>query len=155
MFDNIGEKIKGLAIFATALGIILSIVFGIMSIVNGSNLVGIVIMLGGCLGSWLGAFILYGFGELICKVTEIAENTKKQSALAVAEAIEKSDLPKSNDDCVAMETLKKQIIKDSVKEGLEQIENENIPLPDECPNCFTKIKPEDKECPYCGYKLNR
>lgn len=155
MFNNIGEKIKSLAIFITIIGMVCSIVVGIVCIVKGILLAGLIIIFGGGVLSWVGTFIIYGFGELICKTTEIAENTKKQSALAVAEAVEKSDLPQNNDSRVAMKTLKQQIIAQSVNEGLEKIDEENIPLPDECPNCFAKIKPEDKECPNCGYELKK
>ena len=35
------------------------------------------------------------------------------------------------------------------------IDEENIPEDDECPMCFHKIKETDKECPYCGYVLNK
>lgn len=155
MFNNIGEKIKGLAIFETVFGIICSIIGGIILIANALWYIGLIVIFAGCLSAWVGAFVIYGFGELICKATEIAENTKKQSALAVADAIEKSDLSQDNDSRVAMEKLKSQIIEESVNEGLEKIVDENIPLPDECPNCFTKITPDDEECPYCGYKLKK
>ena len=30
---------------------------------------------------------------------------------------------------------------------------DNSPLADECPSCFHRITREDKECSYCGYKL--
>lgn len=155
MFNNIGEKIKALAIFGTILGIILSILIGVMFIVYVVWWIGLIIILAGCLFSWIGSFVIYGFGELICKATEIAENTEKQSGLAIAEAFEKSDLSQTNDNRFAMQNLKKQIIEDSVNKGLEIINEENIPLPDECPSCFTKIKPTDKECPYCGYELKK
>ena len=77
MFDNIGAKIKKLAEIITIGGIIVSVVTGMMigSTISGSGR-GIVIALLGSLGSWISSFLLYGFGELIEKVTAIEKNTR-------------------------------------------------------------------------------
>ena len=146
LFDDIGEKIKNLAIIFAILGIITAVIAGLLLMVDYGFLYGLLVIILGCLAAVLGEFILYAFGEFICKITEIAENI-----LAVADAIEKSNLPQDD----VNKTLKKQIIMDTVNNVDEHSENENknIPLPDECPNCFSKIKPTDKECPFCGYKL--
>ena len=160
MFDDIGEKIKNLAIIVAILGMISSIIAGLilMGDEHYGFFYGLLVIIFGCIASWIGEFILYGFGELICKTTEIAENTKNQSVLAVAETIEKSNLPQDDDNRIAIEALKKQVIMDSINDDSEDIDDievaaQNIPMPDECPNCFGKIKPNDKECPFCGYKL--
>ncbi len=67
MFNNIGEKIKGLAKFVCWVGIIVSVIVGlvIMSMSGELLLLGIVIGLIGSLLSWLGSFALYGLGQLI------------------------------------------------------------------------------------------
>ncbi len=67
MFNNIGEKIKGLAKFVCWVGIIVSVIAGlvIMSMSGELLLLGIVIGLIGSLLSWLGSFALYGLGQLI------------------------------------------------------------------------------------------
>ena len=41
--------------------------------------VGILVIAIGSLFSWVGSFCLYGFGELIEKTTEIAENTRSSN----------------------------------------------------------------------------
>jgi hypothetical protein len=64
MFDNIGGKIKTLAMTLTGLGITLSIVAGVISLSDGS-IEGLFIMIFGSLLSWLGSFLLYGFGQLV------------------------------------------------------------------------------------------
>ena len=72
MFENIGDKIKGYASFTAFLGMGLSIVIGLVlsrlgAISNEGSLrfCGIVIGIGGCLSSWVGSFVLYGFGQLV------------------------------------------------------------------------------------------
>lgn len=78
MFKNIGAKIKTLAVVACWIGIVGSVVFGIIlmalpSYLGGNAGLGIAVLLGGSLFSWLGCFYTYGFGELIEKTTEIAK----------------------------------------------------------------------------------
>jgi hypothetical protein len=75
MFDNIGGKIKTLAKIICWLGIIISVISG-MVLIGISGLVSVLTIIAGSLTSWIGSFSLYGFGELIEKTTEIAENTR-------------------------------------------------------------------------------
>ncbi len=70
MFNNIGKKIKVTAVVVTILGFISSAIWGITAIAantyhNPTTLTGILIIVLGSLGSWLGSFVLYGFGQLI------------------------------------------------------------------------------------------
>ena len=81
MFDRIGEKIKTLAFVCTLLGMVASFA-GAVCIwatdeLKSRFIIGLVILIFGCLFSWIGSFILYGFGELIEKTTETAERLKK------------------------------------------------------------------------------
>ena len=90
MFNNIGAKIKVLAQVWAWIGIIVSVIVGFYLIIQGSGVhrggggevvgVGIGILIGGALWSWISSWGLYGFGELIEKTTEIAKNTAKDSA---------------------------------------------------------------------------
>ena len=61
MFDNIGSKIKGFAKVIAWLGIILSFIIGLLSIATG----GILVIVIGSASSWVGSFVLYGFGQLV------------------------------------------------------------------------------------------
>jgi len=67
MFENIGKKIKNLASVITWMGIILSVVVGIVLIVLDESLIatGLIIMVAGFLMSWISSFLLYGFGQLV------------------------------------------------------------------------------------------
>ncbi|MDR1328063.1 MAG: SHOCT domain-containing protein [Oscillospiraceae bacterium] len=86
MYNNIGEKIKGLAKVIAWIGIIVSVIAGLILIVEGSDSyygggilisVGIVVVVVGTLVSWIASWFMYGFGELIEKTAEIARNTAK------------------------------------------------------------------------------
>ena len=86
MFENIGSKIKALAKVICWVGIIISLIAGIVMLASGGDVgsgVGLVVIIVGCFGSWIGSFFTYGFGELIEKTTEIAENTKSLNSANV------------------------------------------------------------------------
>ena len=74
-FENIGSKIKTLAVVLTVVGIVASVIFGFF-ILSANAGYGLLIMIVGSLISWVSSFFTYGFGELIEKTTEIARNTK-------------------------------------------------------------------------------
>ena len=59
MFDKIGTKIKNLAIIITVLGVIASIVSGIIVMINVVWWRGLIIIICGCLVSWIGSFFAY------------------------------------------------------------------------------------------------
>ena len=82
MFTNIGGKIKGLAKAVCYIGIIVSVIcgFGMICSNNSDTVVGVVVLLGGSLVSWLGSLVSYGFGELIENTTVIAELAAKADA---------------------------------------------------------------------------
>ncbi len=93
MYTNIGGKIKLLAKVWAWLGIVASVGAAIAQLVminraptigmagQGISLMSILtavgIVIAGTLVSWVSSWALYGFGELIAKVSEIAENTRK------------------------------------------------------------------------------
>jgi len=87
MWDNIGEKIKGLAKIIAFLGIVLSVIGGIILLFIGWNqsysggiyiVIGFITMIVGSLISWISAWFMYGFGELIVKTNEIEKNTRNE-----------------------------------------------------------------------------
>lgn len=64
MFDNIGGKIKIVAQFITWLGIVASIIgFFILSMNDDSVMLAFIVLIAGCIGSWLSSLTLYGFGS--------------------------------------------------------------------------------------------
>lgn len=86
MFTNIGKKIKLTAKIVCWVTMLASFIGGIAlliySCVEGEDeliVVGLIVPLVAPFLCWIGSFMMYGFGELIDKATEIAENTKKNS----------------------------------------------------------------------------
>ena len=83
MFNNIGAKIKGLAKFICWAGIVICVITGIIMLVQAKDaysgvrptliLIGLAIMIIGSLLSWIGSFLLYGFGELVDNSSKIRQ----------------------------------------------------------------------------------
>ena len=71
MFDNIGGKCKGLASILCWIGIICSIISGIILMANGAVLAGLLSACLGALVSWIGSFALYAIGETAEQVKSI------------------------------------------------------------------------------------
>ena len=70
MFNNIGEKIKALAEVTCVLGMIASACGAVALWAQNDPytptiFLGVLVLGLGCLGSWVGSFITYGFGQLI------------------------------------------------------------------------------------------
>lgn len=79
MFDNIGGKIKNLAMVVAWVGIIGFVVAGISMMALDAAVVGLFVAGFGALFSWVGSFALYGFGELIENSKVIAYNLEKMN----------------------------------------------------------------------------
>lgn len=77
MYTNIGGKIKGLAHSIAWIGIILSLIFGIVLMVE-VFLTGLLIMGLGVLVSWVSTLLLYGFGQLIENTDILVEEARKK-----------------------------------------------------------------------------
>ena len=102
MFDNIGKKIKTLAKVTAIVGIVCSFVTGLFMIMNyyfheELLLEGILVIVLGSLGSWIGCFVLYGYGEKVDKICEIERHVRGVSPAAKEE--DKSD--KKYDEALA------------------------------------------------------
>lgn len=73
MFNNIGRKIKSLAKIMCWIGIIISVLAGIVMMTSDLGIVGgILTALLGSLVSWLSNFMMAGFGDLVENTAEIA-----------------------------------------------------------------------------------
>lgn len=79
MFSNIGSKIKTLAQVITWIGIIGSVIWGLVLMTTDEELIsaGLMIALLGSLISWVSSFVLYGFGQLIENTDKLVELSKK------------------------------------------------------------------------------
>lgn len=81
MFDNIGGKIKGVAAAFTWIGIALSSLTGLVVMFSNEDtpLPGLLIIIIGCLASWLSSLTLYGFGQLIENSDILVEQGKNRT----------------------------------------------------------------------------
>ena len=83
MFDNIGGKIKNLATVICVIGIIASVILAIAlwsqnERYNPTVALGFGVLIGGCVGSWVGSFFMYGFGQLIEDTSAIRDLLSRQ-----------------------------------------------------------------------------
>ena len=87
MFNNIGSKIKTFAKVMCWIGIIASVVAGLVMIATSFSsyapaagiVAGILTAVLGSLFSWVGSFMMVGFGELVENSAEIAASTRKNN----------------------------------------------------------------------------
>lgn len=85
MFENIGKKIKILALVVFWLGVIASVAGGIIIWVDWFNMDGwwagfgifLLCAVGGTLVSYMSVILLYAFGEAVDKLTAIERNTAR------------------------------------------------------------------------------
>lgn len=77
MFNNIGGKIKSLAAVVAWFGIGFSVIIGIVLIAAAEELflIGLIVAVLGSISSWIGSFLIYGFGELVENSAIIAQKT--------------------------------------------------------------------------------
>lgn len=130
MFFNIGNKIKVLAMVTTIIGIIFSIIFGIIIMIENFFL-GLISMLICGVSSWVGSFMIYGFGELIECAQRIARNTRPSvntSALLQSASATQKITPKA-----------------------PVLSTEKI----HCPDCRQEISANEQKCPYCGCEVQK
>ena len=142
MYENIGGKIKGLAIVVFAIMAILSVVAGVFTLFrdNGGFLIGILIAGIGILLSWIGTFFLYGFGQLI-ENTDIlvyqAKNTSKN-----IEKISTNNVQKD---------VSEEKVAESIKSSKQSAPNTSATVK-RCPLCGEKVT--SKTCNFCGTPNN-
>lgn len=95
MFKNIGKKIKILAKVVCWIGIIASVIMGLIIMFDAYSLVGGLFAAAvGALSSWIGSFLLYGFGELVDNTSEIAKKLDMKNESLTQEAPKSDFLPK-------------------------------------------------------------
>ena len=65
MWDNIGEKLQKLAKALCWIGIVVSVIVGIIGIGNGNALTGFLYIIIGGLAAWIGSWSMYGLGIVV------------------------------------------------------------------------------------------
>ena len=77
MFNNIGSKVKGLAVFFCVFGMIGSLAGAIVLWTNDLIAAGFGTLIGGCLFAWVGSWVSYCVGDTNVKVTGMQEELAK------------------------------------------------------------------------------
>ena len=92
MFDNIGGKIKTVAQVITWLGIIVSIIaFFVLSTFDNAIGLAFVVLIVGCLASWLSSLTLYGFGQLIQNTDILVKTNTTNANISIQETTKTTD----------------------------------------------------------------
>lgn len=79
MFEKVGKKIKAVVVLVFGLETLASLIFGFIIMSEGekySVLIGLSIVIGGPIVAWISSWLLYGYGEIIDKLTDIERNTR-------------------------------------------------------------------------------
>ena len=145
-YDNIGEKIKGLARWAFAIEAISAVISGFVLMVQDEDmiLIGLLVVVFGPIVAWVSSWLLYGYGQLIENSDIIAEEYNRKN-----EKHEK-DVAKSNakKDAQCREKMKATLANPNIAD------DEYIDIT--CPNCneelsYTKeqIQSGNAICPIC------
>ena len=135
MFENVGGKLKVLAIVVVVLGIISSIVSGIIlmfSEIDGAFGFGLLIIGGGILGSWITALPIYGIGQAAENSDYLVRHTigtPRSAVTTVSPKPEKRTTLTSGLTTASTQTSASSVVK-------------------RCPHCGERV--QKKLCEYCG-----
>lgn len=151
-YENIGNKIKGLAQMAFVVEAIAAVITGIALMASDEDLIlyGLLVLIAGPIIAWVSSWLLYGFGQLIENSDIIAEeyNRKNQKHEKVVE--------KNN------EKKQAQRLKD-VKAAIENPDVDEYKFIDiTCPNCKVELSYPKRQlqsedgvtCPMCDAHIS-
>ncbi len=77
MYHNIGSKVKALAVFTFAVGVIASLIGAIIMWVSDLIAAGFGELIAGCIAAWIGSWVVYCIGETNEKTTELQKQVKE------------------------------------------------------------------------------
>ena len=148
MYHNSGAVIKVLATILAVLMMIGCVAAGVFMIVEEEETeIGLTIIIGGCLVSWLSCLMMAAFGELV-------NNTHKILKLLKAMPQEKPVIvmPQTVPEYSAPAKRAESVYEAPVK--VEQASNEDLNANNNtCPTCGTPRKGNSAFCAFCGTKF--
>lgn len=136
MYDNIGEKIKGLAKVMFIVEAIAAVIGGLVLLVDKFLAIGLLTLFLGPVVAWVSSWLLYGFGELIDNACIIAANTR-------ASKKESTTFNTDNNTINKME---------GAKPFFKSIPVNQTSTRQQCPHCGETIT--SKICAMCGKENN-
>ena len=89
MYEHIGRKIKSVAEWMNVLGVFASVLLGMVIIGYNENnfLLGLLVMGGGAIVSWLSTLLLCGFGQLVEDMQSIREALTNGNGIGTDHAV--------------------------------------------------------------------
>ena len=141
MFNNIGKKLQVLAIVSFILGVIVSVISGLIYCIMGSTMVGILVIIFGSLGSWIGSWSIYALGL-------VAENSENQLADLILIKTKLRSLELKSAAPVPIKSVTKNTTLPKASSKQEGIPKGQV----RCPDCSETFSATESRCPYCGYK---
>ena len=151
-YENIGNKIKGLAQMAFVVEAIAAVITGIALMASDEYLIlsGLLVLIAGPIIAWVSSWLLYGFGQLIENSDIIAEEYNRKNEKH-EKVVEKNNKHKQEQ---RKKTIKATIVNPEISE------DEFIDIA--CPNCkaelsFTKGQlqgGEELTCPMCDAPIS-
>lgn len=149
MYHNSGAKVKGLATFIAVLMMMACIAIGVLIIVRAELIwLGLVVILGGCLVSWLTCLMMAAFGELVqnsYKILKIlSENKTAAQAVQPAPqyvAVVPNNVPMQHNEVPYVAPVQAEQTANTVVDTTT------------CPNCGSPRKGSSAFCAFCGTKF--
>ena len=138
MFDNIGGKLKTIALTAAIINMIVFAIGGIVLIFIESFWMGLLFIVLGVLVSWLESTTLYGFGELIEATVQNKDYLKK-----IADSMERQEKERAADSMNKKESPAQDTIK--------SVQTINGWI---CKNCSTWNEDANQFCKMCNRNRN-
>ena len=134
MFDNIATKLKVCAVIFTILGVISSIIYGIILFAEDLIGAGVLVIVFGSLSSWVGSFMMYGLGEAIEGIESIQYNTTKTES-KIFHKTQMSNYTVANSNYKPVTQLSRVKMR--------------------CPDCRQEVSIDEHKCPYCGCDVQK
>ena len=144
MYNNIGSKVKGLAIFGLIIGILGSLAGAIVMWAVGLTGAGFGTLIGGCLSAWIGSWVIYCIGDTNVKTTEMQEIIAGLDRKANKQAKETAKLKET--------VVQKDEAQQTEQKPIQPMIRKKVIGGMEIPEYATAIRiAEDKEqCTFCG-----
>ncbi len=161
MYSDIGKKIKTVGIVVCLIGIIASIEFGKAVWTDFGVTLGIVVIVGGSLLSWLFSFFFYGFGEMIDRITSIDNKliniNSDKMVQHLFKTMNETQIPDPNEwKCSCGKTNPLYVGTCSCgkdKDGVIAMVPKSTVRTVKCPNCGAEENKSHTMCYKCGTKL--
>jgi hypothetical protein len=143
--------------------LVLSVVAGVGLILTEEEFIffALLVWVAGPLGAWVSSWFLYGFGEIICTLQAIEENTRG-SALSLKKQEKTAKQEPSKKSTPAKQTAKtppskaKTALPEEEEEEEEDDEGVEEGTPQtRCPKCGKEHDFDYPKCPHCGHKYEQ